>query len=313
MARPYFTAKHVESMVLLPNNLEIGRAYFVDDEQVIVIDHGRGPVVYGKSPGPQGIAGEPIPQLQDQIDTLSEAVLITNKTIWDINEREKLEAAQTDSDFLETYRFVNRTTERLEQNLTERVANETVMRKAAINNMQLQHDLDIRTERQHTDSEIERVSQEHTNDVATLQQVIAENLQHSDSLTQERFDFVKELTDHNAEAIASLINTLQTQFAKYDSALNILARSISELYPEHFAPEDSQNDPLDNETISTDAGSWTIQQTILKDGTVVLNLAATELVIDTLKIGDSVDFDGGYWTVENISTTDGVTSITIKP
>ena len=251
--------------------------------------------------------------MQDQIDTLSEAVLITNKTIWDINEREKLEAAQTDSDFLETYRFVNRTTERLEQNLTERVANETVMRKAAINNMQLQHDLDIRTERQHTDSEIERVSQEHTNDVATLQQVIAENLQHSDSLTQERFDFVKELTDHNAEAIASLINTLQTQFAKYDSALNILARSISELYPEHFAPEDSQNDPLDNETISTDAGSWTIQQTILKDGTVVLNLAATELVIDTLKIGDSVDFDGGYWTVEDISTTDGVTSITIKP
>ena len=95
--------------------------------------------------------------------------------------------------------------------------------------------------------------------------------------------------------------------------MNILARSISELYPEHFAPEDSQNDPLDNETISTDAGSWTIQQTILKDGTVVLNLAATELVIDTLKIGDSVDFDGGYWTVEDISTTDGVTSITIKP
>ena len=85
MSRPYFTAKHVETMTLLPENLEVGRAYFVDDEQVIVIDHGRGPVIYGNSPGPQGIAGEPIPQLQEQIDQLAEASLNHTKIIWDIN------------------------------------------------------------------------------------------------------------------------------------------------------------------------------------------------------------------------------------
>lgn len=88
MSRPYFTARHIESMALLPETLEVGRAYFVDDEQVIVIDHGRGPVIYGKSTGPQGAAGEPIPQLQDQIDKLAEASLSQSKTIWEINLRE---------------------------------------------------------------------------------------------------------------------------------------------------------------------------------------------------------------------------------
>ena len=100
---------------------------------------------------------------------------------------------------------------------------------------------------------------------------------------------------------------------RIDSALNILAKSIANLYPEHYAPEDSQDDPLDNETVSTDAGTWTIQQTTLKDGTIVLNLEAQELVIDHIKIGDSVDFDGSTWLVEDVSTTDGVTSITIRP
>ena len=102
MARPYFAAKHVESMSLLPENLTIGRAYFVDDEQVIVIDHGRGPVVYGKSPGPQGIAGEPIPQLQDQINALAEAELTTQRTIWEINEREENAAIEQIETSVET-------------------------------------------------------------------------------------------------------------------------------------------------------------------------------------------------------------------
>lgn len=226
MSRPYFTARHIESMALLPETLEVGRAYFVDDEQVIVIDHGRGPVIYGKSPGPQGMSGEPIPQLQDQIDKLAEASLSQSKTIWEINQRE-----------------------------------------------------------------LERHEQ--------IQQLIS----------TVRAELDASMLSQKQE----LLDAMQQQSDRMDSALNILARAIAELYPEHYAPEDSQDDPLDNETVYTDAGAYTIQQTVLKDGTVILNLTPQTQVIDTLQSGDTVDFDGSTWTVEDISTTDGVTSITIKP
>ncbi|MBR0035580.1 MAG: hypothetical protein IJP54_07870 [Synergistaceae bacterium] len=217
MSRPYFTARHIESMALLPETLEVGRAYFVDDEQVIVIDHGRGPVIYGKSTGPQGAAGEPIPQLQDQIDKLAEASLSQSKTIWEINQREL-----------------------------------------------------------------------------------------------DRHEQIQALISDTINTVKTEITTaMQEQSDRMDSALNILAKSIAELYPAHYPPEEA--DPLDNETVYTDSGAYTIQQTVLDDGTVILNLTPQTQVIDTLQTGDTVDFDGSTWTVENISTADGVTSITINP
>ena len=87
---------------MLPEKLTRGRAYFVDDEQVIVIDHGQGPVIYGGKPGPQGQTGEPLPQIQDQIDKLSEAELYTQGTIWQLAQRTDArdEALQTDIDLL---------------------------------------------------------------------------------------------------------------------------------------------------------------------------------------------------------------------
>ena len=235
MARPYFTAKHVESMSLLPDTLEIGRAYFVDDEQVIVIDHGRGPVIYGGAAGPQGAAGEPIPQLQEQIDALAAEAFTTQKTIWDINKREL---------------------DRHEQ----------------------------------IQGIIEDVKEEITSAIQTQREELSEAMQ-----TQR-----EELTA-----------AMQEQADRMDSALNILAKSIAELYPSHYPPEEA--DPLDNETVYTDSGAYTIQQTVLDDGTVILNLTPQTQVVDTLQAGDTVDFDGSTWTVENISTTDGVTSITINP
>ncbi len=74
MSEPYIGVSHIEKLRKLPDVLERGRAYFVDDEGYIVIDHGRGPIIYGNRPGPQGEPGEPIPQLQDQIDYLTEAI-----------------------------------------------------------------------------------------------------------------------------------------------------------------------------------------------------------------------------------------------
>ena len=74
MSSPYLGVSHIEKLNKLPADLEVGRAYFVDEEGYIVINHGRGPIIYGNRPGPQGQAGEPIPQLQDQIDYLTEAI-----------------------------------------------------------------------------------------------------------------------------------------------------------------------------------------------------------------------------------------------
>lgn len=68
-----FSASHVRTREQLPSELVLGRAYFIDNEQIIIINHGQGPVIYGNRPGPQGKAGEPIPILQAQIDNLVDA------------------------------------------------------------------------------------------------------------------------------------------------------------------------------------------------------------------------------------------------
>ena len=309
MARPFFAAKHVESMSLLPENLTIGRAYFVDDEQVIVIDHGRGPVIYGNAPGPQGIAGEPIPQLQDQIDALVAEAFTTQKTIWDINKREVQEAEDTASRFQSTHEKIDSESRFLQEaifNVKQKADND-------IAQLLIRHNADIQALTEQHTQDVAAIVQKHNSDFNSLAASIDENLMHSDEYTKTLYDHAIEMTAHNSAAITRLIDTMHEQFGKYDSALQILAKSISELYPEHFAPEDSQDDPLDNETVSTDSGSWVIQQTTLKDGTIVLNLTPQEQVIDSLKAGDSVTFDGDYWTVQDISTSEGVTTITLKP
>ena len=88
MSKPYYSLRHVESMADLPANLTVGRIYFVDDEQVLVINHGNGlpPVVYGGKPGPQGPAAQPQALIQEQIDTLVQTALRMQAVIWDEGE-----------------------------------------------------------------------------------------------------------------------------------------------------------------------------------------------------------------------------------
>ena len=87
MAKPVVSFKYVATEALLPQKLTVGRLYFIGDEQAIVCDHGdgRGPIRYGDKPGPQGIAGEPLPQLQEQIDDLAQAALSTLSNLHYIN------------------------------------------------------------------------------------------------------------------------------------------------------------------------------------------------------------------------------------
>ena len=229
MSRPYLSVKHVETMSLLPAKLTRGRAYFIDDEQVIVIDHGLGPVTYGGKPGPQGATGEPIPQMQAQLDGLSEAAFKMQNFMWQESQR------------------VRTQDERIEAHFTE----------------QDEH------------------LQEQINDAAS--------------------------------AILTLSSLLHEKFNQYDNAVATLAKAVSELYPPETRPQggDSGEDPLDNETLSTDAGTWTIQQTYLKDGTILLELEAQELLISTLKPGDNVTYDGTLWKVADKQEQDGFITITL--
>lgn len=89
MAQTKWSTKHVRTLADLPKKLTIGRAYWVDDEHYIVIDHGKGPVIYGNKTGPQGSPGEPIPILQAQIDSLTEASFKTSYWIDELNQTRK--------------------------------------------------------------------------------------------------------------------------------------------------------------------------------------------------------------------------------
>ena len=255
-------------MSLLPEKLTRGRAYFVDDEQVIVIDHGQGPVIYGGKPGPQGQAGEPLPQIQDQIDKLSEAELYTQGNIWTLKQE-------------------------LKKNITDTLA---LIEQEAQTAKDYTDALSSRTE-----SQISDISSSHTSDLTHIHTLLDD----TDSRLQSQ-------AEQNSSAILSLIKTIQDKFSDYDNALAIITKTISSLYPSPYA-EEQPEDPLDGETITTDAGTWKIEQTYLDDGTILLELEADELLITSIQVGDKIDYDGSSWQVVSKTTEDGMITLTLEP
>lgn len=77
------SVKYVPSSALLPENLVQGRLYFVGDEQVIILDSGDGPKIYGAASSPATyIHSESSPSLKEQIDTLAAAELQSGINYW---------------------------------------------------------------------------------------------------------------------------------------------------------------------------------------------------------------------------------------
>ena len=296
MSKTYWRIRHVGTMSLLPKKLEKGRAYFVEDEQVIVVDMGRGPVIYGGKPGPQGQAGEPLPQIQDQIDKLSEAALYTQDNIWRLTER----SDKRNTELHEKIDTLNEQTQtritqeaQIAQDYTDALHEQTTQSLAATAERITQ---EAQTAKDYTDQLADR----HTTDFTHITQLI-----------NDKTSRLQDQIDHLTEAILSFINTVQEKFTSYDQDLATIAKTISNLYPSPYAEETA--DPLDGETLTTDAGTWTIQQTNLEDGTIMLELEAQELLIDTLQVGDKVDYDGTTWTVSSKETEDGLLRIELTP
>ena len=235
MTKPLFSVKHVASLALLPKNLTIGRAYFVDDEQVIVINHGdgRGPVTYGGKPGPQGMAGEPVPSLQGQIDELASASLLHTINLNDFFNRTKID------------------------------------------------------------------------------------FEHLKSLITDNIDMLKSQNEDNANAVLNLLLITSKKFAEYDSAINILAQTLSNFYPSSHGGTagDGTNDTTTGIITAEDGTQYKIEQAYVEGdtGVLVLTIYDTER-INTLNKGDKVSYDSGYFIIDNIQNNNdnsGVIALTL--
>ncbi len=188
MSAPYYGVSHIETLELLPPELERGRAYFIDSEGYIVIDHGRGPIIYGNRPGPAGPASESSEYVQEQIDYL------------------------------------------------------------------------------------------------TL-------------------------------AIFNILTELARVTKSYDSAINILAQTVSKLYPESHSSEWQDPNLSTSEILTTESGDqYTITSERIEDGFYIvtletLNEETAQRLVETLKVGDTVQVDNSEWTVTN-TERDGIFVIT---
>ncbi|MBQ7154862.1 MAG: hypothetical protein IJR85_04835 [Synergistaceae bacterium] len=230
----YLSVKYVPDASLLPATLVEGRLYFVGDEQVIILDSGDGPKIYGAASAPAVYYHtDSSPSLKEQIDALAEADLNAGLNYW--------------AESVRTRREISRLEARIEL-LTSRL---------------------------------------------------------------------QEQATSNAEGILQLEQAIQAEADKTDNEIAALAKTITKFHPyaedSGSSYDPSADDPLDNETLATDAGSWTIQQTYNADGTVTYELTAQELYIDTLTVGDTVNYDGQAWTVTNYQKGEnGVITLSIN-
>lgn len=252
MSQPLWRVRHVATEENLPEKLKRGVAYFVQDQQYIIVDmgDGRGPVKYGDKPGPAGIAGEPQPYIQEQLDDLAHASLRTTITIYGIARS--------------TQAYMNTIVDALNQN----------------------------------------------------------------------FEYLMEQDTANAEAIVTTMKTLHTRIQQYDSALTIMAKNIANLYPHDWGKDDDDDsggddkggdDKGEDDGKKDEIAPLKAGEVLLSDGTlfcidscetdgdtniVKLTIYDTEK-INTLKVGDRVQLDEGYFTVDEIGHDDTGQSITI--
>lgn len=230
--RPLWTVRHLDTEAQLPKKLERGRAYFIRDSQVIIIDQGdgRGPVRYGDKPGPQGMAGEPIPSLQGQIDELAAASLQSTLNIHYISTKTK------------------------------------------------------------------------------------KDLSHLESLITDSVSRLQSQSEENSAALMNLLVVVHNKFVDYDDALNTLSKAIAALYPDSWGHEagDSTNNITKGEILLADGQAYVIDEAYTDaDGSVVVLRLYNPTTAETLKAGDTVQIDNGYFTVDSVENVDGTGIISL--
>lgn len=195
MATTHISAKHIKNLAQLPEKLIIGRAYFIDDEHYIVIDHGNGPVIYGNKAGAQGQPGEPIPILQAQIDSLTEASFKHLALIMQIDDRTREKEKSIENDIDEEALTRLQRDRALQENIS-------VVDSRRVENLQ-----DIY-------EQFSKISQAQIQ-LANLTQTLAENLQATENIF---LNFLIENEKYNRVVPIQTVDTLSVEGYTWDIA-----------------------------------------------------------------------------------------------
>ena len=142
------------------------------------------------------------------------------------------------------------------------------------------------------------------------------DFEHLQKIIQDNIDMLKSQDDENASAILSLLLTVIKKFSDYDSAINILASTLANLYPasQGGTAGDGTNETSKGIITTEDGTSYKIEQAYTQGdtGVVVLTLYDTSK-ISTLNEGDRVEFDSGYFVVNDLTSSDdgGIIALTL--
>lgn len=212
MAQIKWSAKHVRSLADLPDKLTIGRAYWVDDEHYIVIDHGQGPVIYGNRTGQQGQPGEPIPILQAQIDSLTEAAFSTAFWIDELNQTRK----KSETLLQQQINLREQESKSRDDSLSENISlkeNESVARDEALSENISARETESKNRDETLQKNIDTAAQNLSENISAREneslardEALSENISFVDNRSYENFSLVMQQLDLCAQAIISLTN-----------------------------------------------------------------------------------------------------------
>lgn len=142
------------------------------------------------------------------------------------------------------------------------------------------------------------------------------DFEHLQKIIQDNIDMLKNQDDENASAILSLLLTVNKKFTDYDSAINILASTLANLYPasQGGTAGDGTNDTPKGIITADDGTSYKIEQAYTQGdtGVIVLTLYDTSAA-SKLKEGDKVNIDSGYFVVNDLTASGegGIIALTL--
>ncbi|MBR0251224.1 MAG: hypothetical protein IJQ77_09085 [Synergistaceae bacterium] len=323
MSRPFFSVRYAATRNALPPKLERGRAYFIGDEQIILVDYGNGPIAYGNKPGPQGIAGEPIPQLQGQIDDLASASIETTFHLHEVFEKMLADRKNAESQFKQTnYRIDEENSQRQIQieaaNSRIDEANENIIMTSEDLQKIIRsvHDDVMKHVESNSDALLELISYMHAqftkikNVIPIVTKLIASLYPNSDDdmYPEESEPAMKPLTKNEILSCETGQYRVRNSYTDSDGAVIVILDLISESDQARILTL------KDGDKIITGSNEiWTVSNYNLvnEQGVLTLSYAGTQYVLDTLSEGDVVEYADGKFTVNSIHQEDGQAVISL--
>lgn len=125
---------------------------------------------------------------------------------------------------------------------------------------------------------------------------------------------LNEKINYLTQAIFNILAEIVRMSKSYDTAINILAQSIANLYPESHSSEWKDPENTTANILTTEDGTqYTITNARVEDGFYIFELEPDEetaaYLAQTLRAGDTVNIDNSEWEVIHASTGNGILTI----